>query len=80
MLVLVLLHTILKISLANVERFLAERSETKSNVKWDGFEGPTCVVKLKSSDRTKQCVCSIYIYIVSHCTFYLIAYQYLCVI
>ena len=38
-----------------------ERSDTKSNAKLDGFrsrlQGPTCLAALKSSDRTKQCIC-----------------------
>ena len=36
-LLLLLLHNTLKIPLANVVRLLAERSDTKSNVKLDGF-------------------------------------------
>ena len=65
-------------SLANVVRLLAERSDTKSNVKLGrfrdpSFKRPTCLATLKSCDTTKPvclwltiyiclCVC-IYIYI-----------------
>ena len=49
-------------------RLLAERSETYSNVKLDlGFERPTCLATLKSSDRGKQFVWWwLYIYILIH--------------
>ena len=37
MLLLLLLHNTLKIPFANVVRLLAERFESKSNIKLDGF-------------------------------------------
>ena len=49
-------------------RLLAERSDTKSNVKLGGFQSQlqVCLATLKSCDSTKQSVCGwqyIYIYI-----------------
>ena len=55
-------------SSSNMVRLLAERSDTKSNVKLGGFDPsfkrPTCLATLKSCDTMKQSVCGWqYIYV-----------------